>query len=137
MNTTTPNSTARPVRPPGRRGSGYLYQRGRIWWVQYFVHGRRVWESTGTTRKAAAAAFLQTLLGHASEGLPVPPRLERIRYPDLAADLQLHYQTTGRRHMADVEKRLQPLDAFFGAYRAVDLDEAALTRYVAARQATV
>jgi hypothetical protein len=37
----------------------------------------------------------------------------------------------------DVAKRHRPLDAFFRGRRAVDLDETAITQYVAARQATV
>jgi hypothetical protein len=120
----------------GRRGSGHLYQRGDVWWVQYFVNGRRHQESTRTTRKSEAAEFLQKRLGHAAEGRPIPPRIDKILYDELAADLTFHYQTTGRRNARDVVKRLRPLGAFFGGRRAVDLDESAITRYVAARQAT-
>lgn len=40
-------------------------------------------------------------------------------------------------HALAARKRLRPLTAFFTGWRAVDLDEAALTRYVADRQATV
>ncbi len=135
MSTVSPSLP--PQRPRARRGTGHLYQRGAVWWVQYVVNGRRRWESTGTTRKSEAATFLQTRLGHAAEGRPLPPRIDKIRYDDLATDLTLHYQTTGKRAAADVAKRLRPLTAFFTGWRAVDLDEAAITRYVAARQATV
>jgi hypothetical protein len=69
-------------------------------------------------------------------GAPIPPRIDKILYDELAADLTFHYQTTGRRNASDVVKRLRPLGAFFGGRRAVDLDESAITRYVAARQAT-
>jgi hypothetical protein len=131
-----PSPSLPPQRPRARRGTGHLYQRGAVWWVQYVVNGRRVWESTGTTRKREAAEFLQTRLGRAAEGRPIPPRVDRILYGELAADLGLHYQTTGRRDAKDVAKHLRPLDAFFRGRRAVDLDEAAITRYVAARQAT-
>jgi site-specific recombinase XerD len=127
--------TAKPTaRPRGRRGTGHLYQRGPVWWAQYFVNGRRVQESTGTRRKAEARDFLHKRLGRAAEGRPIPPRIDRILYDELAADLRLHYQTTGRRDLQDVEKRLRPLDQAFRGRRAVDLDEAAITRYVAERQ---
>jgi integrase len=124
-------------RARGRRGTGHLYQRGSVWWAQYFINGRRVQESTGTRRKTEAADFLSKRLGYAAEGQPIPPRIDKILYDELAADLRLHYQTTGRRSAQDVEKRLRPMDAFFRGRRAVDLDESAITRYVAARQATV
>jgi hypothetical protein len=88
MSTSTPSSPER--RPRARRGTGHLYQRGAVWWVQYVVNGRRVWESTGTTRKTEAAEFLQTRLGRAAEGRPLPPRIDKIRYDELAADLRLH-----------------------------------------------
>lgn len=120
----------------GRRGTGHLYQRGETWWAQYFVNGRRVRESTGTTRKGDAADFLKTRLGRAAEGRPIPPRIDKVLYDELAADLRLHYQTTGDRDLKDVEKRLRPLDAAFRGRRVVDLDEAAITRYVADRQAS-
>jgi len=46
----------------------------------------------------------------------------------------LHDQTTADRDPKDVEKRFRPLDAFFAGWRAVDLDEAAITRYVGPRR---
>lgn len=119
----------------GRNGTGHLYQRGTVWWVQYRLNGRRVQESTGTTVKAEARDFLAQRLGHIAAGRPLRPRIDRITFEELAADLRLHYQTTGRRDTTDVEKRLRPLDAFFAGWRAAGIDEAAVTRYVAARQA--
>jgi hypothetical protein len=125
-------------RPRGRTGTGSLYRRrgGTIWWCQYYVNGRRVQESTGTARPRTAAEFLKTRLGRAAEGRPLPPRVDRILYDELAADLRAHYQTTGRRPAQGVEKLLRPLDAFFAQTRAVDLDDAMITKYVAQRQAS-
>jgi hypothetical protein len=102
MSTATPSPSNR--RPRARRGTGHLYRRGAIFWVQYVVNGRRVWESTGTTRQREAAAFLQTRLGRAAEGRPLPARIDKIGYDELAADLRLDYQTTGRRDLKDVEE---------------------------------
>jgi integrase len=132
----TPTPSPQTGRPRARRGTGHLYQRGAVWWVQYVVNGRKRRESTGSSRKGEAATFLQTRLGRAAEGRPFPLRIDKIRYDDLAADLRLHYQTTGDRDLQDVEKRLRPLDAMFRGWRVVDLDKAAVTRYVAARQAS-
>ena len=74
MSTLTLSPPERRAR--GRRGTGHLYQRGAVWWAQYFVNGRRVQESTGTTRQGEAAEFLQKRLGHAAEGRPIPPRVD-------------------------------------------------------------
>jgi integrase len=124
-------------RRPRERGQGTLYQRGPVWWVQYFVRGRRVRESAETTNRHAAQDFLNARLGRKAEGRPLPPRVDKITYAEIAADLRLHYQTTNHRDAKDVELRLRPLDSFFAGCRVVDLDEAAITRYVAARQASV
>jgi integrase len=132
----TESAGEKPARRPRQRGQGTLYQRGEVWWVQYFVHGRRVRESAETTNRRTAQDFLNGRLGRAAEGRPIPPRVDKITYADLAADLRLHYQTTGRRTTRDVERCLRPLDAFFAEWRVVDLDEAAITQYVAARQAS-
>jgi hypothetical protein len=109
--------------------------RGAIYWTKYYVNGRPVRESTRTADKEIAKQFLKRKEGAAANGQPIVPRLDRIRYDELAADLRLHYQTTGRRDLKDVEKQLRRLDAFFGGWRAAAIDEAALTRYIAARQA--
>lgn len=37
---------------------GQLYQRGRIWWVKFYVSGHPVRESTGTDKEAEAKRFL-------------------------------------------------------------------------------
>jgi site-specific recombinase XerD len=127
----------KPGRRPRAYGKGTLYQRGEAWWVQYHVHGRRIRErAEGATSRRAAQEYLNGRLGRAAEGRPLPPRVDKIRYAELAADLRLHYQTTHHRDAKDVERRLRPLDAFFADTRAVDLTEAALTRYVAHRQAS-
>ena len=127
----------KPARAPRAYGKGTLYQRRGAWWVQYHVRGRRVRvRAEGATTRRAAQEFLNGRLGRAAEGRPLPPRVDRIEYAELAADLRLHYQTSGHRDAKDVERRLRPLDAFFAGWRVVDLDEAAITKYVAHGQAS-
>ena len=54
MSTATLSPPERRTR--SRRGTGHLYQRGAVWWAQYFVNGRRVQESTGATLPGPFAA---------------------------------------------------------------------------------
>jgi integrase len=65
----------------------------------------------------------------------VLPRVERIRYEELARDLRTYYQTTGTRDLREAEGRLKPLDRFFRGYRAVSITAPVMTTYVAKRQA--
>src|SRR5690242_8419825 len=66
-----------------RRGNGTVYQRGRIWWIQYFVHGRIVPESSGSTEKADAEKLLKQRIGEVAAGRRVGP--ERATIADLCA----------------------------------------------------
>ena len=117
----------KPARRPRQRGQGSLYQRGSVWWVQYFVNGRRVRESAETSNRRAAQDFLNGKLGHVAEGKPILPRVDRIRYDELAADLRRHYETTGARDLVEADKRLEPLKAFFTGARASGIGTADVT----------
>jgi hypothetical protein len=110
-------------------------QRSAVWWCKFYVNGRPVRESTGTEDKEETKRILKKHEGAAASGQPIVPRLDRIRFDELTADLRLHYQTTGRRDLKDVEKHLRRLGTFFGGWRAVAIDEAAITQYIARRQA--
>jgi len=73
--------------------------------------------------------------GRAAAGQPVLPRADRIRYDEAAGDLRAHYQATGSRDVEEAEFRLAHLDRFFGGWRLVAIDQAAVRRYVLRRQA--
>jgi integrase len=114
---------------------GTLYRRGRLWWIKYYVNGRAIRESTGTNKEQEARRVLKGREGAVATGQPVLPRADRIRYEEIAADLRLHYQTTGERDLGEAEHRLAHLDAFFAGRRVASLSAADVTGYVAGRQA--
>lgn len=123
---------------------GSLYRRklrngeyGKYYWMKYYVNGKPIQESTKATTKREAQDVLDIRLGEKAKGSPIPPRLDRIQYDELARDLRLHYQTTGRRDMKEVEGRLAHLDKFFRGYRAVSIGPTQVTAYVAKRQEEV
>ncbi len=113
---------------------GYLYQRGRIWWVKYYVNGRPVRESTGTVKEKKAEQFLKAREGRVATGQPILPRVDRIRYDEATQDLRQHYQATGRRNLEEAEYRLTHLDAFFMGRRIAAIGPAEATTYVTKRQ---
>ena len=51
------------VMPKRRRGTGTVYQRGSVWWIQYYVRGRAVLESSGFTTKPDAENLLKQRIG--------------------------------------------------------------------------
>jgi len=66
-----------------KRGSGTVYRRGQIWWIQYFVRGLIVPESSGSTEKADAENLLKQRIGEVAAGRRVGP--ERATIADLCA----------------------------------------------------
>jgi integrase len=110
-------------------------QRSAVLWCKYYVNGRAIRESTGLEDKEEAKRELKKREGAAATGVPVMPRLDRIRYDELAADLTTHYTTTGRRRLAEVEDSLAHLKPFFDGRRAAQITPVVITEYVARRQA--
>ncbi|MGH7321634.1 MAG: glycosyltransferase [Candidatus Rokuibacteriota bacterium] len=100
---------------PKLRGGGH----SRIWWCKSYVTGRPIRESTGMEKETEAKRFLKLREGAVASGAPIPPRVDRVLYEELADDLLTFYRTTGRwKNLADVEHRLAHLGAFFEGYRA-------------------
>ena len=114
---------------------GWLYKRGTIWWVKYYINGRPVRESTRAEKDSEAKRFLQEREGRVATGQPILPRVDRVRVEELLDDLKAHYQTTGRRNLKEAENRLVPLRSFFRGRRAVAVQGAILTDYIQRRQA--
>jgi site-specific recombinase XerD len=110
-------------------------QRSAVWWAKWYVNGRAMRESTLTEDKEAAKRFLKGKEGAAATGQPVMPRVDRIRYEEIAADLRQHYETTGRRNLKEADGRLAPLKAYFTGRRVATIGPADVTAYAAKRQA--
>jgi hypothetical protein len=58
-----------PRRP---RGTGCLYRRGSVWWLQYTDHGAPRYESSKSTDRAEAERQLQIRLGDLAAGRDIP-----------------------------------------------------------------
>ncbi len=89
-----------------------LYRREAVFWIKYYVNGRAIRESTRTDKETKAKRFLKEREGRAATGQPVIPRIDRVRYDDLAEDLRRHYETSGERDLKEADTRLKPLKAF-------------------------
>ncbi|SRR5713101_631305 len=111
--------------PKYKHGSGSVYQRGRTWWVTYYVNGKQVWESAKTKARAEARRILQAKMGQIAEGRQAGPEAERLTFDDLAARLLTDYQVNGKKTLREtrvrVEKHLRP---FFGGRKAQEITTA-------------
>ena len=114
---------------------GMIYKRGEVFWIKYYSGGKPIRESTGTAKQKQAERFLKDREGRVAIGAPALPRLERIRFAEIADALMKHYQVTGDRQLRDVQVKLKPVRACFDHQRLVAIDQASLTTYIATRQA--
>ena len=55
------------------RGNGTVYRRGNVWWLQYFVGGRHLNESSGSTDEAEARRQLKVKIGETAAGKAILP----------------------------------------------------------------
>ena len=113
---------------------GHLYQRGAVWWIQFYQDGQRVRMSAETTDEQAAKHLLKEKEARVTLKEPLVVRSARVTYDELEQDLLAHYQATGARDLTEAGKRLAHLRRAFRGVRAGQITAAAITRYIVQRQ---
>ena len=104
---------------------GELRQRGRIWWIRYYRNGKRDEESSRSDKKGVASDLLKIREGDSARGLPVTPKIGRLRSEEAVADVANDYRVNGRRTLADLERRIvKHLNPFFGGRRMTSITTA-------------
>src|SRR5690606_7836809 len=71
-----------------RVGTGRVYQRGNIWWIDYSFRGKRHQESSKSTKKSDATKLLRKRLAEMGRGQLVGPDAERVMFEDLARGIR-------------------------------------------------
>jgi integrase len=88
-----------------KRGSGTTFPRGSVWWIQYFVRGLRVRESTGFTKKADAENLLKQRIGEVAAGLRPGP--DKATIADLCSLVLEDHRLRHLRSLQHVEWRYE------------------------------
>jgi len=117
----------------GRRGLGRIYQRGRVWWIQYSFRGTAIRESSDSDREPDAARLLKKRLGEIGRGRLAGPQVERTTFADLEKMITDDYAVNGRKSVARLHTSLTHLRHHFGLCRAVDITGDRLNGYVRLR----
>jgi integrase len=120
----------------GQHGKGRLFQRGRVWWVQYYVHGLQVRESSHSRTKGVAEKLLMKRLVAADEGtLAAPTR------PIMYEEMRERLVTGWLLERPDLTRKetdqcLARLDEFFKGLTANLITEDKIDAFKLARKAT-
>jgi integrase len=117
---------------------GMTYQRGVVWWVKYYRNGRPIRESSGSSKESDAINLLKIREGDIAHGLPVNPKLNRIRFDEAAEDLKTEYAVNGRRSADELERRIRlHLLPCFGGRRLAMISTADVNAFILKRQKDV
>jgi integrase len=117
-----------------RRGEGMIWQRGRTWWIQFYVNGQRVRLSSESDDADAARQLLKEKVARVTLGEPLVVRSARVTYDELRKGLVAHYEATGSRDLDEAGWRLKHLDSAFRGVRASRITGLAITEYIVQRQ---
>src|SRR5262245_44078354 len=103
---TRPARASTTVRKQGRDIVGHLYQRGSVWWFQFYQDGQRVRMTSESTDKDVAKRMLREHEARVTLKEPLVARSARVTYEELRGDLLEHYSATGGRDVAEAGYRL-------------------------------
>jgi integrase len=113
---------------------GYVFQRGTVWWFQFYQDGQRVRMSSESSDKREAERQLAEHEARVTLKEPLVVRSARVSYDELRRDLVQHYQSTASRDLDEAGWRLRHLDRAFRGVRASRITGAAITAYIVQRQ---
>jgi integrase len=120
------------------RGSGTVYKRGNVWWIQYCHRGEPKRESSHKPDRKDALKLLKKRIGESASGRVLGSVAEKITLDEMAKALLTNYRLLGNRSVSTAEyftKNL--LDHFGKEARAVDIKSDKIGEYIEARQAVM
>jgi len=116
-----------------KRGSGRVYRRGPIWWIQYYIHGVLMRESTSSEDKEEAKRQLSVKVGDVAAGRAVAPK--RTTIADLCALVLADNRLRNLRDAQHTEMRYQAnVEPLLGNLLASRFGPAQVRQYVTQRR---
>jgi integrase len=95
-------------------------------------------ESSGSTKEGDAIQLLKIREGDIAHGLPVNPKLNRIRFDEAAGDLKTEYAVNGRRSADELERRIRlHLLPHFSGRRLATITTADVNTFILKRRTDV
>lgn len=115
-------------------GTGRIFRRGHIWWIDYGFRGQRYRESSGSRRKTDAKILLRRRMEEMGRGRLVGRDEERLTFEDLATAIETDYVNNDRKSLDRLQLSLGHLRRYFGRDRALDISANRITKYIKARK---
>ncbi len=113
---------------------GSLYQRGETWWLLYYHNGKRIRESSKSTRKMVAKKLLEQRTGEIAQGKLPGVHFDKMTFDELAEDFLTDYRVNGRKSLPSAALYVSHLTRSFAGHRASNIDTIGVRKHVAMRQ---
>lgn len=121
-------------RPSYRDRNGNLRE-SSVYWIQYFVGGKRERENTHTAKYDEAKNKLKTREGDVGSGKRTSAS-HGLLFRELLEDEVMDYQINHRHTLQDLRDRLDKhIIPYFGDYKPIAINPAEINKYIAKRQA--
>jgi hypothetical protein len=124
--------------PRSSYGTGTIFKRGTIWYVSFWVEGKQIQKSSGSTNIQDAKKLRDQILGKKARGEIIVGEAGKVTCGQLMDDLLAHYgagnakPTTTRIFRWCIEANLKP---YFGNVKAASLSTHKLKLYRDKRKA--
>ncbi len=112
---------------------GSLYRRGETWWLLYYHNGKRIRESSKSTRKMVAKKLLEQRTGEIARGKTPGIYFDKVTFDELAEDFLADYRINQRKSLSHAKVRVNHLVVFFGGLSATAIDMPRVRRYIEIR----
>ena len=101
-----------------------------VYWIDYFSMGARNRVSARTKKRAKALRKLREIEGDVARGVPVRPKMDRVKFWELTQDVVTDYKNNNLRSLEDLETRLRlHVLPYFGEARAVNITPGDIEKY--------
>ena len=121
------------------KGDGRVFQRGQVWWVAYYHHGREYRESSRSRERKEAVKLLRQRVGEVAAGnarhLPSTSRTQGrpVTMLELFDLLERHFALNNRSSKSNAT-HLKRLRTRFATYTVAACTSVAISNYMAAMQ---
>jgi integrase len=104
------------------------------YWMKYYIEGRPIHGSTKTSDRSQAKNILKQREGEAASGQYQGPKIDRIKFENLAMLVEQDYKLNRRKTSTRVTKIMLHLEPYFRKVRASRITTEMIKRYIMKRQ---
>jgi integrase len=112
---------------------GSVYQRGNVYWIKYYRHGKALFQSSHSKKKEVATRLLKQKEGEIAKGEIPSITFEKVSFTELVDDLKEDYRINQRKSLWRVEISVKHLTKFFGRMKVAEITTDLIKEYTSRR----